>query len=304
MVTNNPFINHSANSFPRISQLTTKNVSQWITWSKGYVVEDDYRFQKTPYLLRTTFGQRRGGMIRAFASGLKSGDGIYVSSAGSYRKDYKECERIGNLLWNRVVKARGRRFDYDGPITRAEVMYMSRFPDADLRGKELHHINWGRTHLLWRLNIKAQLTGARLPSVDNLESLLLALDDRPMGLIALTPREHFLIHLIEGTPYYGEFIENVLEAGDESVSLELFKKVWGATNLGQTNINLNQGSHCSRVVKYDEKGPRCLSMVNGDFTAVYFISFRTCFKGRKGDSSLASMSTRYTVNMEEMQTIL
>ena len=281
MIPKNPFIDRASNCLPRLSQVLTDDVSQWETWTKTYVVEDEWGFKLTPCLLRATFDYRRGRQVRAFVDSLKSGRCVFVPCGTSLKRDDKESRRIGKLLWERVVKARGRRFDYDGPITRPEVMYVSRFPEADLRGKELHHINQGRTHVLWKMQLKARLSGARLRRVDNLDNLLLALDDRPRNLIALTPREHFLIHLIEGTPYYGKFIGDASEAGEESVRLELFKKVRNAMNQGNLTEILNPGSHCNRVAWYDKKGFRARTLVNGSFKVMYVISDWILSKSRK-----------------------
>ena len=277
----NPFINKAANSLPGYSQVLADDVSQWRTWSKGWYVEDDYRFERTPYLFHTSFQQARGQQHRALVDSLKSGVGVFVRCPQTGTRDRAAGRKIGKDLWKRVVKARGRRHDYDGPLTRAEVMYVSQFPEADLLGKELHHINMGRTHLLWKMQIQARLAGARLRGVESLDSLILTLDDRPHNLIALTPREHFLIHLLEKTPYYGNFVGDSLDEDVLVAAMGVFKKVRLAMFWGQPNRNLNQVVASRTLARYDKKGLRGLTMVNRRFKVMHVISNRILSRSRE-----------------------
>ena len=270
----NPFINKAANSLPGYSQVLSDDVSQWKTWSKGWYVFDDCRFARIPYFLHTGFYQARGQQVRAFANSLKSGEGVFVLSPQTGRRDITLGKRIGESLWQRVIRARGRRSDYDKQMTRSEVMYVSRFPQADLRGLEIHHLNRGRTHKLWRQQIEARLAGARLRGVESLDNLLLTLDDRPLNLMALTSGEHFLIHLLEGTLYFGNLAEDASEAGEESVRSELFEKVRNCHPRIFTNINPNQGLLPSGVVRYDNRGLRFLTTVNRRYVVAHAISDR------------------------------
>ena len=277
----NPFIHKAANSLPGYSQVLSDDVSQWKTWSKGWYVEDDYRFERTPYRFHTSFQQARGQQHRALVDSLKCGAGVFVRCPQTGKRDIAAGRYIGKKLWQRVVKARGRRPDYDKQMTRAEVMYVSQFPEADLRGKELHHINMGRTHLLWKMQIQARLAGARLRGVESLDSLILTLDDRPRNLIALTPREHYLIHLLEKTPYYGNFVRDALDEHVLVEAMEVFKKVRLAMFWGQTNIIPNQVISTIAPARYDKKGLRGLTMVNRRFKVMHVISDRILSRSRR-----------------------
>ena len=241
MVAENPFGNRKLNSCPSAKQLKTKKLEDCWGWSELYVSDPSGRFDGIWILVRVRYARCKGDVVRAFVNGLKSGDGVLVREGNRYVRKPAVCKMIGRMLWERIIRSRGRPHDYHGPITRAEAVYCSYYPGCDLRGMEIHHINGGRTHALWKLAVVDNWSDCVAAAGLDYKDFLLALDDRPGNLIALTPEEHLLVHRIMRTPFYGNY---QFDAG-ESYG---WSAAWAAIKTARLAIKLRAISYIGETI--------------------------------------------------------
>ena len=99
--------------------------------------------------------------------------------------------------------------------------------------------------------------------------------------MALTPREHYQIHLLEGTPYFGDRVEDALDAGSrmddlESTNLELLTKM---LNHERKTIYPQQSCAGSRL--YDGSKRRFLVVVGRRWKVAFVRGERAISNGRK-----------------------
>lgn len=297
----NPFTNHSLNSLPPLKQLATKKLEDCWSWSEVYVCDHDSRFDGVWIKVRVRFSLRRGRVVRAFVNGLKSGDGVLVLDGNCYVRKPVVGKMIGQMLWERIVKARGRRSDYDSEITRSELVYCAYYPDCDLRGKEIHHKNCGTSHALWQLAVVDYWNDCVAVAGLGWQQLLPALDDRPGNLIALTPRQHWKLHNAMGTLYYGNYDFDGRDCASLDAGLLPFQIEGFSTNRGICQFASTLRTHCREAELYDGVRRSFICAIGRSYYRAVIISSKARLKSRKGDSSLASMQTPYRANMKELR---
>ena len=205
MVTNNkPNGDYPHSSLPSQKQLKTRRIKDCIGWTTIYFRHSQNPLNGTWIQIRTYYKVCRNGVVRAWLSGVKSGDGICVWDGQRFVRNATR-QLYGWLLWDRVRKARGRRHDTDFKISRAEAVYVSNWIDADLGGKEIHHRNADADHRRWKVETEKLIAAVAGHTVKSEFDWVRGLDDRPANLIALPKQEHYLIHKREGTLYCGNY---------------------------------------------------------------------------------------------------
>ena len=240
---------HSHNSLPSQKQLKTRRTKDCIGWTTIYFRHSQNPLNGTWLRIRTYYEVCRNGVVRAWLSRVKSGDGVLVWDG---RRFVRNATRrlYGWLLWERVRKARGRRHDKDFSMSRAEAVYVSNWIDADLRGKEIHHRNADADHRLWRMEMNKLLSAVVGHTVKSEFDWVRGLDDRPANLIALSKQEHYQIHKREGTLYCGNCEDLDEDSLNEDTMRHSFVINGCSTNWGITEVLSDPDEHC-RIARYE-----------------------------------------------------
>ena len=281
MIPNNPLGNHKLNSLPPAKQLKSKKLEDCWGWSELYVSDPGGRFDGIWILVRVRYARCKGSVVRAFVNELKSGEGVNVWDGTRYVRKPRVASMIGYMLWKRIIKARGRRSDYHGPITRAEAVYCSYYPDCDLRDRELHHINGGRTHALWKLAIVDNWSDCVAVAGLDYKDFLLALDDRPGNLVALTLEEHYLVHAAMGTRFYGNYQFDTGESGERVAGRDAIKTARLAIKLRKLSYWLNHSNYHTSAIRQEGRSRVLITTIVGAMNWRVAVSHESMLKSTK-----------------------
>ena len=183
----------SYKSIPPELEALQRPLNEIRTDSVFWLRDDDNPFFGCYVKIRWKWRLDSRNIVRAYRRDLGKGNFCWIWSNNKWVRD-RHTIAIIHLLLDRLKDSYGWSTWSDKYIHRAALHYVAFYPDAKLQGKHLHHgfLNdaWGdvpQNNGIMCSHLEAEYAVSRL-------HWLVASDDTPSNLTAISPEAHMLFH--------------------------------------------------------------------------------------------------------------